>query len=45
MQHEYLGESWSPWVALTVIVVALFLFTHSKECSVSVASVLLMLPF
>ena len=45
MHNEYIGESWSAWVALTVMIVALFLFTHSQESSVSVASVLLRLPF
>jgi hypothetical protein len=40
-----LGERWSAWIDLTVIVVALFVFFHSEDCSVSVASVLLMLPF
>jgi len=43
--EEYLGESWAAWAALTVIVVSLFLFSHTQECSVSVASVLLRLPF
>jgi len=45
MHDEYIGKSWSAWVALTVMVVALFLFTHSQECSVSPASLILLLPF
>ena len=45
MHNEYLGESWSAWIALTVIVVALFLFSNTQERTVNVVSVLLMLPF
>jgi hypothetical protein len=45
MHDEYLGKSWSACIAMTVIIVALFLFRLSQDCSVSVASVLLMLPF
>lgn len=45
MHNEYIGKIWSAWVALIVIIIALFLFTRSQDCAVSVASVLLMLPF
>jgi|WetSurSiteA1Bulk_404760.scaffolds.fasta_scaffold14630_3 hypothetical protein len=45
MHNECLGESWSAWIALAVIVVALFLFSNTQERTVNVASVLLMLPF
>jgi|GEM_PF-2583254 len=45
MHDEYLGKRWCFWVALTVIMVALFLFARSQDCSVSIASVLLALPF
>jgi len=45
MQNKFRGEGYSVWAAFAVIMVALFLFRHSQECSISVASVLLMLPF
>ena len=45
MHDEYLGKGWSACIAMTVIILALFLFRPSQDCSVSVASVLLMLPF
>jgi len=45
MHEEYIGRNCSACIAMTVIIVALFLFRLSQECSVSVASLLLRLPF
>ena len=45
MHEDYLGNSWSACIAMAVIIVAVFLFAHSQDCLMSVASVLLLLPF